>query len=292
MSILDGIEQGWITNNEIELSQKLIDTFFVYWNGIMGEDKVTTIALPFFHMNREPFWELIYKSGKEEYKTSPSVGGIHDRIKCAVLQTDLFQLLENSETRKAVQLIIIQHYFDSETTNKVTELSSFNYDANWYEQQLEQMTESEFVARHSGKGKTRKTIVNKQVRERSFSNKVRENYHYSCSVCQSKVRTPTEHYIVEGAHIIPWKESYNDDPRNGISLCRNHHWLFDKRLLTIRSNYTIKLSPWLKKKINRWDEYQKISDSEILLPTDSKYYPAAEALQYHNEEYERVHKDV
>lgn len=292
LSVLDGVEQGWINSNKIELNQKLIDTFFVYWNGIMGESKITTIALPFYHMGSEPFWELSYISGKREFTSSPSTGGLLDRVKYGVIIPELFELMKNTETRISLQSIITQHYFDADTANKVTELSSFNCDANRYEKELELLAENDFVTHHSSEGKSREATVSKQVREKAFYNNIRKYYNYTCSVCKSKVTTPNEHYLVEGAHIIPWSVSYNDDPRNGISLCRNHHWLFDKHMLTIRNDYTVQLSPWLKKKENQWDEYIKISGSEILLPSDSKFYPAPEALQHHNEKYESVHNDI
>jgi|AntRauTorckE6833_2_1112554.scaffolds.fasta_scaffold24430_3 putative restriction endonuclease len=61
LSIIDGIETGWIKRPQIALNQDLIETFFNYWKSIMSEDRNTTIALPFFHMKSEPFWELHYK---------------------------------------------------------------------------------------------------------------------------------------------------------------------------------------------------------------------------------------
>jgi putative restriction endonuclease len=292
LSILDGVKQGWITSNKIELNQKLIDTFFIYWNGIMGEDKITTIALPFYHMGSEPIWELRYIPGKNEFTSSPSTGGLLERVRYAVILPELFELMISSESRVAIQSIITQHYFDADTAGKVAELSSFNYDANRYEQEFELLTRSAFVTHHTSVGKSRITTVSKQVREKAFYNNIRKYYNYTCSICKSKVITPNEHYIVEGAHIIPWSESFNDDPRNGISLCRNHHWLFDKHMLTIRSDYKIQLSPWLNREINQWDEYKKISGSEILLPSDSKFYPASEALKHHNEKFERIHNDI
>ena len=30
--------------------------------------------------------------------------------------------------------------------------------------------------------------------------------------------------IVDAAHLIPWSESQNDHPTNGLALCKNHHW--------------------------------------------------------------------
>ena len=292
LSIIDGIEQGWISINKIELSQDLIDTFFVYWNGIMGEEKITSISLPFFYMKSESFWKLKYKPGKKEYSRSPSLGGLNDRVDYAELHPDLFTLIEDSNTREEIQSVIINHYFGSETAKRVSELSSFNYDANQYEKQLELLTEKEFVTHHSGKGKTRAAKVNQQVRDNAFSNNVRKNYSYTCSVCKSKVVTPTEYSLVEGAHIIPWGKSYNDDPRNGISLCRNHHWLFDKLMLTIREDYSVEFSSWLNRNENDWEELKRVAGSTIVLPEISKYHPAKEALSYHNEEFDKFHRQL
>ncbi|HBQ60920.1 MAG TPA: hypothetical protein DD671_15200, partial [Balneolaceae bacterium] len=289
LSIIDGIEQDWITSNKITLSQDLIDTFFVYWNGIMGEERITSITLPYFYMKSEPFWELKYNKGENVYKNAPSLGGLQKRVEYAVIDTQLFSLLNDKATRDEVRSVITNHYFDTETAERISELSSFNYDANQYGKQLELLTENEFKSHYSDKGKTKVATVNRQIRDKAFSNNVRKNYNYNCSVCKSKVVTPTESYLVEGAHIIPWSESYNDDPRNGISLCRNHHWLFDRFMLTIRDDYSIEFSPWLSKKQNNWDELETISGSKILLPKSASHYPAGEALAYHNEEFEKFH---
>ena len=57
LSIMDGIEIGWISEPRISLSSKqdLIETFFRYWNQVMGKERITTMALPFYHMSSEPF---------------------------------------------------------------------------------------------------------------------------------------------------------------------------------------------------------------------------------------------
>lgn len=292
LSVIDGIEQGWISSNNINLSQDLIDTFFVYWNGIMGVEKVTSISLPFYHMKSEPFWDLTYKPNETEYSSTPSLGGLIDRLEHSELHPKLFALIEDDNTRSEIQSLIAHHYFDSKTAKKVSELSSFNYEANIYEKELELLTENEFIIHHSEKGKKKEITVNRQIRDRAFSNNVRKNYNYTCSVCKSKVVTPTESYLVEGAHIIPWSESYNDDPRNGISLCRNHHWLFDRFMMTIREDYSIVFSKWLNKNHNKWDELEMIAGSKILLPENENLYPADEALANHNVEFKRFQSNL
>ncbi|UCC54968.1 MAG: HNH endonuclease [Anaerolineaceae bacterium] len=52
--------------------------------------------------------------------------------------------------------------------------------------------------------------------------------------------------VVEAAHIIPWRISHNDDPRNGLALCRLCHWTFDEGMLAVSSDYLVNASPRLR----------------------------------------------
>ena len=38
-------------------------------------------------------------------------------------------------------------------------------------------------------------------------------------------------YIVDAAHLILFAETHDDDSRNGIALCKNHHWAMDRNLI-------------------------------------------------------------
>ncbi len=39
--------------------------------------------------------------------------------------------------------------------------------------------------------------------------------------------------IVNAAHIMSWAETQNDDPRNGLALSKNAHWMFDEGLWSV-----------------------------------------------------------
>jgi len=111
-------------------------------------------------------------------------------------------------------------------------------------------------------------------------------------VCKNRVITPEENALAEGAHIIPWNESFNDDPRNGISLCRNHHWLFDRLMFTIRPDYSVYVSPWLSNQDNYLLEEIPLKKREIFLPEQPKHYPDEEALHHHNERFKEYHNKL
>lgn len=44
---------------------------------------------------------------------------------------------------------------------------------------------------------------------------------------------------MDTAHIHQFADSRNNDPCNGIALCKNAHWLFDQGLWTISDDYMV-----------------------------------------------------
>jgi len=53
LSVMDLIAQGRITENLIEPSYELVDTFNTYWAAIMPPGSTTSMAYPFSRLRRE-----------------------------------------------------------------------------------------------------------------------------------------------------------------------------------------------------------------------------------------------
>ena len=65
-------------------------------------------------------------------------------------------------------------------------------------------------------------------RSGTFGPSVLAEFGQTCAICQTQLR------IVEGAHIIPiHDERCRDEVWNGVCLCRNHHRLFDLRIVRL-----------------------------------------------------------
>jgi predicted restriction endonuclease len=58
-----------------------------------------------------------------------------------------------------------------------------------------------------------------------------EVYDYRCAACGIRVLLDHVESLVEAAHLIPFSESRNDKPTNGMALCPNHHWAMDRHLI-------------------------------------------------------------
>ncbi|MEQ8523930.1 HNH endonuclease [Gracilimonas sp.] len=291
LSILDGISEGWIDSPEIDPNQELANHFFEYWDRIMGTDRTTTVALPFFHMNSEPFWNLKYKSGEKPFTYSPSWGAVKERIAYAEINEDLFNLVVNAEERNKIRNKLFETYFSDEAAVEINKISNTNSEVYSYSEKILSLAAGPFIKNHAEHNKAYHRNVRQQIRKDGFSKAIRKNYADICAVCRDKVITPGGKTLVEGAHIIPWSESRNDDPRNGLSLCPTHHWLFDQFMITIRDDFSVRVSKWLKKEETKIRDLATLKNTTLHLPIDEKLHPAHDALTYHNEQFEKAHKE-
>src|SRR5580704_5737192 len=78
-----------------------------------------------------------------------------------------------------------------------------------------------------------------QGREARFRHRVVAAYQYTCALTLYRLTTITGKSIVDAAHIHQFADSRNNDPRNGLALCKNAHWLFDNGLWTLSDDYHV-----------------------------------------------------
>ena len=76
------------------------------------------------------------------------------------------------------------------------------------------------------------------IRRAGFRQAIMRLYDYTCAVCRLRIVTMDGESATDAAHIIPFHISQsNDDVRNGVSLCKLHHWAFDKGLISLNKTY-------------------------------------------------------
>jgi putative restriction endonuclease len=79
----------------------------------------------------------------------------------------------------------------------------------------------------------------KQGRESRFRLEVVAAYQYTCALTGYRLTTISAGSIVDAAHIHQFADSRNNDPRNGLALSKNAHWLFDNGLWTLSDDYLV-----------------------------------------------------
>jgi putative restriction endonuclease len=102
------------------------------------------------------------------------------------------------------------------------------------------------------------TRASARPRSAAFEVSVKRLYGYRCAICGSGLRSPKGPPEVQSAHIYPKRFDGSDDVRNGICLCRRHHWAMDAGWISIADDYTV----LVRDDLPDHDDYQFIGEYE------------------------------
>ncbi|MBF4506577.1 HNH endonuclease [Flavobacterium sp. JLP] len=130
-------------------------------------------------------------------------------------------------------------------------------------------------------GKTRDQLLKVRVNQSFFRSSILASYNNTC--CITGIQQPE--FLIAG-HIKPWSvdEKNRLNPQNGIAINALHDKAFETGLLTITTDFKIKISSTLlkqKKSKSIEDYFLKFDNQDIILP--SRFFPDIEFLKYHNE---------
>ena len=156
-------------------------------------------------------------------------------------------------------------------------------DAQEYSEFLIGRVESPFLPFLSRRDIESIQAVKNPTRSAGFRRAIMEIYEYTCAVCELNIHAPSGESVTDAAHIIPFSVSYNDDIRNGISLCKSHHWAFDTGLISVDEAYQVVISASISEQVPlEWAS--ELQDKPIRRPTNEKYFPAQESLTWHRQQ--------
>jgi putative restriction endonuclease len=113
-----------------------------------------------------------------------------------------------------------------------------------------------------------------------FRNTLQRIYENKCSVCGNGLRVPNGPSEMHAAHIVPRSINGADDARNGLGLCRTHHWAFDEGLFGIDRSRKI----WVPQSVCRLSENKPLASLAgqlIRNPTDAGLTPDNTAFEWH-----------
>lgn len=113
LSVIDLVEQGFITDSNIQLSDILEERFKYYASQYVGNNSAydPKINYPFYHLRSEPFWELVSTTGNPVPAISNySTNNLKKHIAYARIETELIQLLKDYNKRALLRTILITKY--------------------------------------------------------------------------------------------------------------------------------------------------------------------------------------
>lgn len=119
LSIIDLVETGVIKSNHILYTQQLDSQFYNNWTRYIAfmDGHSAHSAVPFFHLAYEPFWSLKLKplcpySEKElaDARIYMKPAKMNEEIECAIIDQDLFELLQDNYVRAQYRVLLISLY--------------------------------------------------------------------------------------------------------------------------------------------------------------------------------------
>ncbi len=282
LSILDLFAQGSLQTNLIEITPELGNLFAKYWQVLMPPDRRGNMALPFFHMRSSRFWHLLPVPGKEalleETRQVDTLSQLQKLVLGARLDDELFHLIQIEEARNALRATLIQTYFSPEYQAALLMQGAVNYQSFLYSQELLGKVEKQAKETPSEDEQYQTA-----VRDQGFRRAVVRVYDHRCAFCGVRMLTVDGHSAVDAAHIVPWSLTHNDDPRNGMALCRLCHWTFDEGLTSVSAKYTMLLSAELRTSLNVAGHLLALESRPIIGPAEDRFMPDPDSLSWHRQ---------
>jgi putative restriction endonuclease len=143
------------------------------------------------------------------------------------------------------------------------------------EEMLDLETELKFT-----EGREKERIVKTRVNQSDFRQRILASYNEKCSITGISITS-----LLVASHIIPWSKNIQErlNPKNGICLNNIHDKAFDKGLITITTDFKVKLSDAIlqkRKDYNIQKYFIEYENQPIILP--DRFIPSVEFLEYHH----------
>lgn len=264
--VLEMAEKGEITGREVTLSPSLAYRFSAFWSVVAHRRKQPPQArLPFHHLGSSGIWQPLTSGGKP----SPDKK-LTTKIR---LDPSFHDCLAHEEFRDQGRRVLIEKepYFLPEEKAALYTLLGISPDPP-------QIRESEGLYKESAKaGRDARFRIEVVV----------VAYRHTCALTGYRMTTLEMESIVDAAHIHEFKDSRNNDPRNGLALTKNAHWQFDRGLWSLDDNYRVIVNK--ERFIEDGVPGQRLGGFEgrrIFLPSDPKYWPEHSYLDWHRRKHD------
>ena len=127
------------------------------------------------------------------------------------------------------------------------------------------------------------TTTRQHQRDADFAQRVKSVYNEKCAICGERRVAPDGNPEVEAAHIYPRSEGGVDHVRNGLALCKFHHWAFDSGWISLRENYRIIVADYQDH--DGYEELKKFDSEKLHLPDKDDHRPHQKFIREH----QRIH---
>lgn len=259
--LLEMAEQDCLPEGPITLTPELAFRFQTFWPVVAHRrTQPPTVRLPFHHLQTDGFWTALAEDGRK----SPD----RSLTRHAQFAPGLREFMRDPASRERARRLLIARYFLPEERIALYTLCGCPVPAE------------DEIRRDADYTPAQAAV--QQGREIRFRLNVVAAYNYTCALTGYRLTTLSGTTIVDAAHIHPFADSRNNDPRNGLALCKNAHWLFDQGLWTISDDMRIVVASDAFCESNPDGKPIAEYDGQPLrLPADSRLWPAPVHIAWH-----------
>lgn len=131
------------------------------------------------------------------------------------------------------------------------------------------------------------TTTRRRQRGSDFTRRIKSIYNEKCAICRKRRVTPDGNPEVEAAHIYPKSEGGVDHVKNGLALCKLHHWAFDSGWMCLTEDYRIVVADY--QEYDGYEDLERFDSKKILLPEKDEHKPHEKFISEHQKihEFER-----
>jgi putative restriction endonuclease len=214
LTVMDLIEAGEIgADGLVPYDVRLVSRFRDYWELVLDRQRNSPdIPMPFHALgsDRDQIWTRLTSDGAPSHAKATS--------RLAVLDPDLNLLLHDAAFRREARRTLVSIYFTPKEQVMLCARLGLPVPKTGEIEALRQDAETFKASQRKG-------------RDSRFKSEVLGGYHYTCALTGYRLDTETSS-LVQAAHIHQHARSGNDDPRNGLALTPDAHWMFDAGLWT------------------------------------------------------------
>jgi len=259
LAVLDSLEAGEATPDRIPWSRALLARFQRAFAVVRAADDDCTPRFPFFHLRSDGFWEPLRDgpSGPGPLAAPPLVGDADTGAVWARFTGEWRVLAAEPALRASLREALLARYFAAHRVGLAAAAGPVGE-----------------VLAEPGEERAQRAA--------SFRGLVLVNYDHQCCACGLRIRIPEPDVtFVDAAHLIPFAESRDDHPRNGVALCKHHHWAMDRQLLAPGPDARWHVSRRVEPRRSRGEEELFRLDGQPLIPpAESAYAPDPAALRW------------
>lgn len=258
---LELVEKGEYVGGHLELTPDLAYRFDTYFEVARHRRSARPdVRMPFHHLGTQKFWSPRTAAGDVSPHRATTAYVIPDpEFLAACLEPDF---------RHQARITLIETHFDPAERNALYHLTGTEIP------QSDQLSQTAFFEIPNDA-----EVAGRSAR---FRLDVVSAYNYTCALTGYRVTTISAGAIVDAAHIHQFSDSRNNDPLNGLALCKNAHWLFDAGLWSIDEEYRVLVA---KEAFSESSPNQQslcsMEGQRLLLPQDQAIWPSRVHLAWH-----------